>query len=231
MIQYLKWDSEFFNLKIGKSVTFNDEIVSEMESDNFDLLYVFAKNPTCENLIYLQKYNANLVDTKVIFHKHLDFKLDNETLFEFNEIDDVNQLIYLAIESGHKSRFRLDKNFEAKKFEEMYENWILNSLKDTSSTKVFVYRDNFKLGGFVTVEIKNGIGTIGLIAVDETLRGNGIGAKLIKQVEFYLMQSSVSELEVATQLENFGACEFYKQSGFNIKETINIYHLWKIKMK
>ena len=231
MVQHLEWDSEFFNLKIGKCFDISEMIVNQMYLDNFDLLYVFVDEPSAEQLMLLQENNANLVDSKVVFHKFLDSKRDHVMLSEFKSTDSLSQIVELAIQSGHKSRFKLDENFEEEKFEEMYKIWINKSVNDKSATKVFVYRDHKKLGGFVTVDISNSVGTIGLIAVDESLRGRGIGAKLVKQVESFLLQSNISELEVTTQLDNNGACEFYKQLGFKIKETTNIYHLWKIRMR
>jgi ribosomal protein S18 acetylase RimI-like enzyme len=34
------------------------------------------------------------------------------------------------------------------------------------------------------------------------------------------------EVQVVTQKANILACNFYKKNGFNLIETINVYHLW-----
>ncbi len=230
MIQFKSWDSNFFNIKIGEVTNISDEIVSQMISENYDLIYIFLRL-TNEKVLneLLNETNAKIVDTKVVFKKNISTLDENVNFFEFNSTDSFDQLEKLSIESGHKSRFKLDNNFKKGKFEELYKIWIQKSI-EKDEIKVFVYRENKKLAGFVTVEIKNGIGAIGLIAVDNSLRGNGIGRKLVSQVEAFLIKSKVNVLEVATQLDNIEACAFYNNLGFEIKETINIYHLWK-KMK
>jgi dTDP-4-amino-4,6-dideoxy-D-galactose acyltransferase len=230
MIQFKSWDSNFFKIKIGEVTNISDKILSQMILENYDLIYIFLKKPNIEaSNEFLKETNAKIVDSKVIFKKNISSIEENVNLFEFNSTDSFNQIEKLSLESGHKSRFKLDLNFEKGKFEELYKLWIQKSI-EKDEIKVFVYRKNNKLGGFVTVEIKEGIGTIGLIAVDKSLRGHGIGRKLVNQVETFLVKSKVNVLEVATQLDNFGACAFYNNLGFEIKETINIYHLWK-KMK
>tara|TARA_R110000737_G_scaffold352064_1_gene396468 strand:+ start:18303 stop:18998 length:696 start_codon:yes stop_codon:yes gene_type:complete len=230
LIQHLNWDSDFFNLKIGKVLGLNNEIIQELISKNYDLLYVFSQDPKGISNNIIKQSNAQLVDSKVIFQKEIKFDGKLVDCVEFSSSDSMDQLFQLALESGHKSRFKLDENFEKGKFEELYNIWIKKAVNETETQKVFVYRDKSSLGGFVTIEIKNETAVIGLIAVHDSLRGQGIGKKLMNQVESYLINRKIPKLEVATQLENSGACKFYEQLGFEIKETIKIYHLWKKRM-
>ncbi|MFQ3578796.1 MAG: GNAT family N-acetyltransferase, partial [Bacteroidales bacterium] len=169
-----------------------------------------------------------LVDEKITFFKKFqknDTVIDNN-IIDFEESFPDSEMIQLSIDSGVFSRYKIDKNFERKKFEEFFTLWIVNSVNKTFADKVFVYKKNRKTLGLVTVKIKNKLGNIGIIAVNSETRGLGIGSKLIQKVQEYLLINSINELEVVTQKANNMACKFYIKNGFTINNIVNIYHVW-----
>jgi dTDP-4-amino-4,6-dideoxy-D-galactose acyltransferase len=104
--------------------------------------------------------------------------------------------------------------------------WIEKSVKREIADEILVYSENEDEKGFITLVIKKNKGSIGLIAVDEKERGKSVGKKLVQAALLYFNEKKINIVEVVAQIENRGACRFYKSLGFEIKSIVNIYHLW-----
>jgi dTDP-4-amino-4,6-dideoxy-D-galactose acyltransferase len=78
----------------------------------------------------------------------------------------------------------------------------------------------------ITLGIKEKVANIGLLAVDETLHGKGIGMSLIEACVRYCKAENIITLDVPTQLDNAQACKFYEKCGFTEKSVQSIYHFW-----
>mgnify|MGYP002355965114 CR=1 FL=1 len=63
-------------------------------------------------------------------------------------------------------------------------------------------------------------------SVDQTVRGQSIGSKLINATFFHYSKIGIFDIEVVTQKDNQLACNFYEKNNFKIKNIENIYHLW-----
>ena len=77
-----------------------------------------------------------------------------------------------------------------------------------------------------TIKITDGKGVIGLIAVSPLSQGKGYGQILNDACCNELSQLNIKILEVATQMDNAGACRFYEKCGFSVQSVTNIYHFW-----
>lgn len=229
----LEWDSDFFDLKIGKiekrflSDTEFEQNLIFGRREKYDLLYVIDDLRNQIGNTVLKNYKLTLVDTKIVFEKRLRFEKDIEDIYIIKNVndDDLQELYYLAIESGHLSRYKIDENLNSK-FEIFYRTWIDNSLNKVLADDVFVYKINTKIVGFVSLKYQNKKCTVGLIAVNENYRGHEIGKKLMQKCFFEGSMRSCKTLEVATQLVNVGACRFYEKLGMKIKKSNKIYHSW-----
>jgi ribosomal protein S18 acetylase RimI-like enzyme len=140
----------------------------------------------------------------------------------------TEKLKILALQSGLYSRFKVDPNFKNNEFGKLYEQWIVNSVKKITASECLVYFDGEVEKGFITLAIKEDTGSIGLIAVDEMERGKSIGRKLLNASFDYFSKRNIDRVEVVTQKANESACVFYEKLGFEVKNIINIYHLWLI---
>jgi dTDP-4-amino-4,6-dideoxy-D-galactose acyltransferase len=228
----LTWDSDFFNKKIGR-IEFKNDYLNLVENlknafkQEYDLVYVFGhKNTDIPNRI-LSKFNGKLVDKKIIYTAQIE-DLQTKNTVEINEFQEKNgNLLYeLAYLSGKYSRFRLDENLEIENFKRLYREWIDKSVSRQIAKKVFVYEENKQIKGMITLGIKEKVANIGLIAVDETLQGKGIGMSLIDACMRYCKAKNINTLDVPTQLDNAQACKFYEKCGFTEKSVQNIYHFW-----
>jgi dTDP-4-amino-4,6-dideoxy-D-galactose acyltransferase len=216
MICYLKWDSEFFEKKIGK---LEDNILDSLdtlsqEDISYDLIYIFSDKEL--NLL------IKPIDIKVTYAKKTQKRYVNENVKEYqNLLYNYDDLVALAYVSGHDSRFLKDPFFGEIAFKKLYKRWIDNAISDTNTT-VFVYIENNQLLGFVTCTQHEEYAVIGLIAVAATAQGKGIGGKLIEAVENKLEVDTL--LYVSTQKTNSQACDFYERKGFTVNSIKYIYH-------
>ena len=225
IVNKLLWDSDFFGLKVYKIET-NDKnkirkfLVTKNEPT---LIYVFTDTLISQHL--LKERNGLLVDTKVILKKNITKRTSKAgtNIIEYKQKLPSQDLYRLALQSGNFSRFKLDKRLPKGKFEELYFLWIEKSCYETS-TKVFIAKDKDRIIGFITISINGKYGKIGLIAVDSTIQGKGLGSSLINIVEEYLLSNDIGTIEVPTQFENNNAVRFYKKNGFKISKKKFIYH-------
>jgi len=229
MVELLKWDTEHFGMKVGKLVlngipAYDDlrEEMSAAKREGFDVLYLKdVKLPDD----YLND-NIVLADEKVVYAqtiKECDYLQDGHVKSILHKELDA-RLLSMALQSGGHSRYYTDKRFPLDVFLNLYETWITNSLNATIATDVIAYVDGNRVDGFITYKQKDNQVTIGLVDVDNTVKGKGIGSKLMQS--FLSLFPVGTKIEVATQLANGAACHYYEKNGFTVESVTNIYHLW-----
>lgn len=230
---YLAWDSEFFNKKIGKidlEAVDRNLLAAGLKNAKFEgyqLLYIFLPETLFLNDEILIQFNGKLVDRKVEFQFILKDGLFNTNLVEEYEstvlTDDLEKMSYL---SGRYSRFYTDRGFDLRDYYRLYHTWISKSINRELADKVFVILENGKSVGMITLKLQENVGRIGLIAVSESAQGRGYGWHLVEACKKSLSESGIKRLEVVTQLSNQPACRFYKRCGFKKISVTNIYHFW-----
>lgn len=237
-VKILNWDSQFFGYKIASLRVFNlkkdkiELITRELKIQGVKLVYFFVDPSDELSAISLNKASGLLVDKKVTYIIKLteDAKDYHEDMFVIPYQSSIasEKLKSLALQSGLYSRFRVDPNFRNNEFEKLYLEWIEKSIRKEIAKKVLIYREdqNSDEKGLITLGITGDSGSIGLLAVDQDYRGKSIGRKLVQAAFKYFEENKVKTVEVVTQAENKGACNFYESMGFAIKNTVNIYHLW-----
>ena len=109
----------------------------------------------------------------------------------------------------------------------MYEIWMNKSLKRELAAEVFVFQDENRINGMVTINKKLKKAEIGLIAVDNKVQSKGIGTQLLQSVENWALKHNLENICVETQEENYNACQFYEKNNYKISDKTYIYHIWK----
>jgi dTDP-4-amino-4,6-dideoxy-D-galactose acyltransferase len=236
MVEYLSWDSDFFNKKIGKiNYDVPDEatlkkILEKAKMEHYQLLYVFVPERFCIGGDILKVYSGKLVDRKILYSQSVKNTLEQnrfpETVMPYSETVVSTELENLAYLSGKYSRFRLDKNFEPKDFFRLYKIWITKLVQKEMANSIFIAKNDDAIVGMVTLKYGEEIGTIGLLSVFESEQGKGYGKKLINACIYDLYKRNISNLEVYTQTDNILACRFYEKCGFTHKLTSYVYHFW-----
>ena len=231
-IEKLNWDTAFFGYEIGKvslkgfGVEQYEEFLEKVNKSQMRLIYVFPLDRQSVDTLLACK--IPLVDTKVTFEKadYISFKsVNNIKSYDSNEKFESIQI--LALLSGEYSRYRTDKNFINNEFKRLYSEWILRSINKEIASDVIIYKNADLIKGFITYKMINDIKiVIGLIAVDKTEHGQGIGKVLMQSVENIAFQHGIKKILVSTQFKNEQALRFYKSCGYKIIEQQEIFHLW-----
>lgn len=231
---YLHWDSDFFGKKIYKIESFAEIPPHEWEAvikEQPELIYCAIENPSSATIEFMNKQGAILYDKKVQFYKS-DFTAEatkNDDLHYESTNVLTNELEAMVYQSGSFSRFKMDPRLSFK-FKDLYKEWILGSLNRRLADEVLLAKNiEGKTAGFITLSVKKAIGNIGLIAVNEHLRGRGVGKFLMQQADSFFKEKQVSGATVVTQLDNIPACRLYEKMGYTIQKNESIYHYYLSK--
>ncbi len=233
----LKWDTDFFGFVVAKICphSLRDQTLIHtlegLRKNNVKLVY-WASDPQDEASQKLARaLGGTFVDQKVTYFINLDCEYkSNLAITSEIKVFDGNwpnkDLTNLAIESGLHSRFKVDPKIPKEKFEELYTIWIRESVKRNIADSVLVWEDCGRIVGMITVAIKNKRGDIGLIAVDESVRGKRIGEKLVYSALKWAQSKGYMTNQVVTQGNNRAACRLYEKCGYEIEKIQNYYHFW-----
>lgn len=227
LIKTVKWDSDFFGIKIGRIETTDFTISAfEKEKNKFELIYIHEFDDDNQHHIALKSL-TQFEDKKLIYTKKIGKAplLDNQISLYDNKTAN-KKLIQLALLSGAYSRFKLDTNFKKKSFEHLYTKWIENSVNKKIAFCVLIFGDKNNPDGFISVQKKGNVAQIGLFAVNSNTRNKGIGKKLLNAAEYFAQKHNFDTLNIATQASNKLACTFYEKCGFAIQTNINTFHYW-----
>ena len=66
-IELLKWDSDFFGIRIGKVFLNKDDNWNESELRNWDLVYIFVESADISHNLILRQSGVPLVDEKITY--------------------------------------------------------------------------------------------------------------------------------------------------------------------
>ena len=232
-IQFLQWDSDFFECGVARlcinnecPIDFIKRELIEYENSNLDIMYICVKHNSNELVSFLSSIGAVLYDHKVSFKKNL---LTRELDDSDNAVTELKQLtqeaVDIAVSSGIYSRFYLDPRFKPKQ-PLLYKQWISNCFEHRDSRVFGIIKDDI-LSAIAGVSVSGGTGHLELIAVAPNYRRHGFAKRLIKRAERFYLDSNVSTAEVVTQLNNTAACSTYHSCGYALIETVDVWHLWK----
>jgi len=234
-IEPLKFDTQLFHKQIA-SYTFSDEhelkkIEKQLSKQSIDLLYLNSSAPVSKTTIqnYL-KCTISYIDEKVVFQKKVDAvqsKIIGLTI-KTNDWTGSNnpQIESLALASGAFSRFFLDPLINKKHAIELYLIWLKKALSLDLADEVYTSGDD-TTSGILTVKFTDNTATVGLLAVDEKFRGQGIAQNLLLHMQNRCIQNRIDTIIIPTQRINKTACDFYFKSGYREISSTYIHHCWK----
>ena len=230
----LLWDSDFFNLNVGKLELCQDGNSSlqslfetKLRASNFDMIYLFSNAPLKFDFD-ASGYSMTYYGSKTLYEAYLDNPLSStvdERAVSLSINDYSSELHNLALTSGHLSRFRIDSTIAEREFEELYNLWLVKSLKREIADEVAAIMVGNDIAGFVTLQASESLAKIGLIAVAENHRGKGIGGLLLEHAKRVALEANARTLQVETQGDNAAANALYTKNGFKKLKTDYVCHL------
>lgn len=233
-IENLAWDSAFFKLDVGRIDVSRSGVWNALELKDLivhsskDLLYVFVSGTLTEpeNAAVRQVLSTSSgvrYDKRMTFRKRLATSALASQKGAIAATRLSAPLMELAYASGVYSRFSLDCRLSPF-FRPMYQKWLE---KDFANGKVFVWPNDVNPQGMATISVREGRGTIGLVAVTEQSRGKGIASALMKTADDWLLSQGIYECEVVTQGANLAAQALYRKAGFSCCEQTDVWHVWR----
>jgi dTDP-4-amino-4,6-dideoxy-D-galactose acyltransferase len=232
----LPFDSKLFGYRVARldrdlSPKKLGTALSRLRGEHVKLVYWFV-DPKDEVKSRAAAANeGKMVDEKVTYVITLDSRSVERkgdlSLISYGKKEPDEELTTLALQSGQFSRFRIDKHFTHNEYEKLYTTWVRRSVARLIATDVLVCVDADRgIFGFVTMEMKGGMGSIGLLVVDERSRGKSIGKALVEAVLARFKKLGHRRVFVTTQKKNVIACKFYEKLGFVLYKQENVYHFW-----
>jgi dTDP-4-amino-4,6-dideoxy-D-galactose acyltransferase len=199
----------------------------KLGNEDDSLLYVYLKDDNADLHQHLVSEGALFFDTRIIYAKELSQDNLCKSTVEIRDYKGgVDETIRkLAVQAGRYSRFHNDERLRPY-FDGLYTAWIRNSISGAIADKVFVYEKDSAISALATCVVKGGEGWTGLISVDATCQGKGIGTSLMAAIERYFFENHIKRSLVITQEDNLKACKFYESCGYEIIRREFIYHWW-----
>ena len=231
--ELLLWDTKAFRYPVYRMAIVGADseklkgVLNALSSKRARLVYWYVDPADDRSNLVARNNGGFLADRKVTFEAEIPpaYTKGNNIASVFGQVL-TPRLKRLALEAGASSRYKVDPNFVSGEFEYLYTEWIRKSLNGEMADEVLVYVESGREVGFITLRNSNKRASIGLIAVDLTHRGKGIGANLVKAGFVWASARGFSEADVVTQMANSRACNFYQKCGFKEKSVVNVYHFW-----
>ena len=233
-VEHLPWDSDFFGCSVGRVILSEgggdpEALKKAILKANCALTYVFL--PVLGGTINeIEKPRGALVDLggrccdlKTVYRKTIGGGKGESSKGVVTATRMSSELEALAYASGWCSRFVSDNRL-SKFFRPMYRKWLE---RDLARGMVFVYPSAEHPEGMVTASICDGLGKVGLVAVDAKSCGKGIATSLLADMEAWLASQGIHECEVVTQGVNVAARHLYEKVGFKLHSQMEVWHVWK----
>ncbi|MEK7517755.1 MAG: GNAT family N-acetyltransferase [Patescibacteria group bacterium] len=152
---------------------------------------------TLETVTDLGKHNRN---------KHIRIATKN----------DLPTLLKTVGEVFNATRYYHDPVIPKEKADNIYKEWVKNTLHGKFGDMVVVWEERKRILGFITLDKK---GQIPLVGVAKTARGKGIGRELVESVLNKFENWGAKKIIVETQMTNIPALKLYQSCGFKIADS------------
>lgn len=227
---YLEFDSNFFSLKIGKidftTSQYDLNVVHQSAStQGYDCVYILVNETNSVAIKDIDATSARYIDGRLTLGRRLEKMNSDTSSFDPHLDNHISELKEIASQSHTDTRFYADEKFERLKCDELYSLWIEKSCNGMAD-KVFVPTINESAAGYITASKKGDVGNIGLLAVSEKFRGQGLGKQLIQSALNWFQQEECSSADVVTQYRNVAAQSLYQSMGFRTIQAERWYHWW-----
>ena len=236
IIEQVKWDSDFFGIKIGKITVYDEAdfdpnlFKQEAIDNNFNLIYIF-KFQTLLSVKSVLNADLELMDIQLtmskIFNSHefLNKPFNFRTELSNNELKEC----YLISENtSSASRFYSEKLIGPNKTKELYRKWIDNAINKQYVDGILLFKNCNEIAGIhlIKTDEKSQTGFCSLIGVSPNSKGTGIGRNLWEQAfSYWAQKKSIEICKVPFSLQNAESFNFHLKMGFNkIEEIKYIYH-------
>jgi dTDP-4-amino-4,6-dideoxy-D-galactose acyltransferase len=228
----LPWDTDFWGVRIGRveGDTMSGEQLRAVDAwaaeHEIDCLYFLAAVHDAPTAHVAEGGGFRLMDLRVELRRPA---AGDDSLGDLREAgaDDAPALRAIARASHGVTRFYADPNFPDERCDDFYDVWITRSLEGWAQG-VLVADVDGRAAGYVSCHLDEGEsrGSIGLIAVDGTVRRAGLGVSLSRGAVAWCRERGMGEMAVVTQGRNVAALRTLQRAGFLVDSVGLWFHKW-----
>ena len=190
-VEILDFDTNFFKINIAKikkkNLKINDlnSIDVFCKKNKINLLQFKCDPNNPESIRTAEKYNFNLVDTRLIFKRKINKKdhiKKNNLKIRIATQKDTPNLLSFTRNMFNKSRYYFDKNFPKKKLNSFYNNWLIKGINSEFDDYVFLLISKNKIVGICTIKESHEDATIGLFGIIKDFQIKKYGSLFLKKI-------------------------------------------------
>jgi dTDP-4-amino-4,6-dideoxy-D-galactose acyltransferase len=231
---FLEWDSKFFERRIARlnRRRLDAKTIAESQawcdSNRIDCLYFLADSDHPETPRLAEANDFLLTDVRLTLERKItqgDHAAPESDPVRLAREDDLGVLRGIAGFGHRDTRFYFDAHFERAKCDLLYQTWIENSFRGFAQA-VLVGEVEGKAAAYLTCHLKDQESQIGLVGVQESSRGMGLGTRLVQRFFSWSHEKGAGRAIVITQGRNVGAQRLYQRSGFETASLQLWYHRW-----
>lgn len=208
----MSWDGDWWGIRTARAEHLDG--LSQWAKDNtVGLIYLLIDSEDTEQLHCAEESGYRVMDTRITLSRPTSPRMSFARL---HREEDVARLCDIARHAFRHTRFYADTELDRGSVDALYEEWVRSACAGEADTVLVFSVDKVPVG-FVTVHLEPA--RIGLIAVADDYRGNGIGAELTDAAIDYVHAYNPGEIRVATQVANIGALRTFESCGFRVCES------------
>jgi ribosomal protein S18 acetylase RimI-like enzyme len=233
--EHLDWDSRFFGLRIGRVLAPRLDTACAadtrrwFDAERLDCAYLLMGSDDPASVRAADEHGFRFIDIRLT----LDCPLapDDAPALPAGvrpaKEDDVPALQAIARRSHRESRFHSDPRFEHARCDELYAAWIANSYRGRAKVVLVAEDEGRPVGYLAVTQPGPEEGQIDLLAVADTARGRGHGARLVAASLHWCAEHALRRVRVVTQGRNVEAQRLYQAAGFRTRSVELWYHRWR----
>jgi len=239
LCEELAWDSSFFGISIARAIPHSLDqgrcaaVLDWCRSHRVDCLYFLCALDDATTQQIVAEAGFQLVGVKVTLSRSVDDGVGEiQGRTRRGTPDDIPRLREIAAASHLDTRFHSDPNFDSARCRELYATWIENSVNGYADQVIVAERDD-EVVGYITLHVDESktpgaarTARIGLFAVDERRRNQGVGRDLLRRAADVLRELGVGTTSVVAAGRNAGGLKVYRSEGFRTTDVALWYHRW-----
>ena len=239
--ELLPWDTEFFGFRIARvhGDTLTPEKAARVEDwcgrNRIQGLYFLSRSDDPATIRAAEQHGFQLMDIRLTFEIALDSQpapmcalRSDSACIRVSRSADVPALRAVAGVAHRDSRFFADPHFSPEQAEGLYSTWITLDCEGRAAIVFVAALPNDVVMGYISchVDPRSQEGWIGLIGVDASVRGRGIGQSLVDAALHWFREQGVKIVTVVTQGRNRAGHRLYQKRGFLTRNLEFWYHKW-----
>ncbi len=234
----LDWDSQFFGLRVarvnGSHIDAAQMVIIKdwAQAQQIDCVYFLADSTDPLTVRAAENGGFRLQDIRMTLG--LARPADPTPFADMPTIrsarpTDADALRDTARHAYVHSRFYNDPHFSEEQSASLYDVWLTRSITDpTYADQTLVGEVNGEPAGYIALHLNRTAkqGTIGLVGVAETARGQAMGQALVQQALLWFWDQGMESVQVTTQGRNIAGQRLYQRCGFLTQSVLLWYHWW-----